>query len=226
METMNVSTSTGRPRSRVAVATVGLLLVLVGCGDPIDDVVRASPPVERRVSERVATAASRVDAPEGAPASDARPSPKFVRPKRFVRPRRALSEEGFVLEYASERKGAFGNTVLLDLYLGPTIWSPSGERLGRADLYFNAANVEGFERRVEQNLFELIALELKADPTAKRDVQVVDIKGRPGLFVHEPGGRSIVTACGDWWVQITTGARREWLSDDALKQIAANAQVR
>ena len=120
----------------------------------------------------------------------------------------------------------FGNQVYLDLYVGPAVRSPSGARLGRPTLWFNAAEVPGLAAKVDADLYELIELERLMDPTAARNVEEVEVRGRLGLFVREFGGRYVVTTCGDWRVQISTGAPPAWLSDEAFLDIANNAQVR
>jgi hypothetical protein len=168
----------------------------------------------------------------GAPRPVARASASFSRPSSdrsttsFRRPSVALSERGFVLTYASERKDAFGNTVFLDLYVGPTVRSPSGERLGRVTLSFNAVRVDGLAARVDDDLDELIKLDRVVDPTAALEVEEVEVKGRPGLLVRQGVGRSVVTTGGDWRVQVSTGAPSAWLSDASLVEITSRAEVR
>jgi len=201
---------------RALIAGAAALLVLAGCGRPLE---------ERTSVERVPVGAV---ATQQAPAAHERALAVPVhQPVSTVRsPAAVLAKHGYTLEYATRRRDVMGNMVILDLYVGPEIRSPRGEPRGRADLYFNAAQVDGLAAKVDDDLSELSKLDELVDPDAEWKVQEVEVDGRPAVLVHEGVGRFVVTARGEWRIQVSTGAPADVLSDDTLIEIAGKAQVR
>lgn len=205
----------GPTAGAVCIGVASLLLgvsVLAGCAGSTGD----------RVVARRST---------GAPTSGHRSSAqRRVRARseavRLRAPTTLLAQKGFVLVAARNEEGPLGNAVHLDRYAGPEVVAPDGSRRGRADLAFNTARVVGLEDKVRSNLDEFVALDRRVDPEGLLEVTEVEVRGRPGLFVRQGVGRFVVTAAGDWRIQVSTGTPTYALSDDALLEIADKAQVR